>query len=125
MPFPVVVSGAGFGVRHDIRANGLIEDDGKRSASRHPQLPRTTAAPLDPTVVRRWIRRPPEPGGDREVRGRDGDRGSRDAVSASGEVSRPANFPRYVRRAGKRPVIYVSREILHQSSGGETLHVVG
>src|SRR5213594_2778100 len=103
VPFPVVVGERSFGVRQDIRANGLIEDGGKMTFSSHPQLPRTTAAPLDPTVVRRGIRRPPEPGGDREVPARYGNCGSRDAVSDSVEVPRPTNLPGDVRRAGKRP----------------------
>src|SRR5437867_9545393 len=53
MPFSVVVGERGFGVRHDVRANGLIEYDGKMTISRHPQLPRTTAATLDPTEIGR------------------------------------------------------------------------
>src|SRR3989454_5376837 len=87
MPRAVVVRERGFGVRHDIRADSLVEDDGEPPASRHPKLPRK-AASVDSTVVRRGIRRPPEPGGDREVRGGYGDGWGRDAISASAEVPR-------------------------------------
>src|SRR2546422_11684872 len=105
MPRPVVVGERADDRRHDIRSNGLIEDDGKSTVVLYPQLPRVPAS-LDSAVVRRGIRRPPEPGGDREVRGGNGNRGSRDPVSRV-EVPRLTDFPGDGRRAGKRPVIYV------------------
>src|SRR5436309_15482529 len=107
MPRPYVVRKGGFGVRHDVRANGLIEDDGEPSASRHPQLPRAAAASLDSAVIRRRIGRPSEPCGDREIRGGYGDRGSRDPIPDSVEVPRATDLPSDVGRAGNGPMMYV------------------
>src|SRR5207247_10477037 len=96
----------------DIWADRLIEEDSEPSVTLDTQLPRI-ATSLDSAVIRRGIRRPPEPRRDREVRGGHGNRGSRDPISASVEMPRATDFPGDVRRARDHPVIYVSREILH------------
>src|SRR2546426_4094371 len=90
--------------------------------------PRSTLFPYttlfrSSTVVRRWIRRPPEPGGDGEVRGGNGNRRSRDSVSRV-EVSRSTDLPGNVRRARDRPMVSMPGEILHPSIRQERLHVV-
>ena len=85
MPFPVVVCERAHGCCQDIRADGLIEDDGEPSVVLYSQFPRTAA--VDPAVVGRRIRGPSEPTGDREVRRGYGDRGSRDPVSEIGRAS--------------------------------------
>src|SRR2546427_7523309 len=46
-------------------SDGLVERGAESTVGHHAQLPRK-AASLDSTVVRRWIRRPPEPRGNRE-----------------------------------------------------------
>src|SRR2546426_10370330 len=65
MPRPVVVGERADDRRHHILSNGLIEDDGKSTVVLHAELPRISVT-LASAVVRRGIRRPPEPGGDRE-----------------------------------------------------------
>src|SRR3989442_11635832 len=77
----------------DFRTEGLVERGAESTRGHHAQPPRK-AASLDSTVVRRRIRRPPEPGGDRKVRGGNGNRGSRDSVSPFGEVPPHTVFPR-------------------------------
>src|SRR5207253_40517 len=122
-PRPVVVrERCRYFCKH-IWTDGLIENRAESSVGPHAQFPRTASA-LDSAVVRRWIRRPPEPCGDREVRGGNRDCRSRDPISASVEVPRPTDLTGYVSRAGNRPVIYVPGEILHPSVGEEGLHVV-
>src|SRR5207249_419011 len=123
MPIAVVVRKRADDRRHHIRCNRLIEDHGKSTVVSHAELPRE-APSLDSSVVRRRIRRPPEPGGDREVRGGYGNRGSRDPISASVEVPREADFPRDDRRARYRPVVSTSREILLKSGARERLHII-
>src|SRR2546422_7312064 len=80
-----------------------IDDGGKSTVVLYPQLPRVTAS-LDSAVVRRGIRRPPEPGGDREVGGGNGKWGRRKSVT---HVQLPllTDFPVDRNRAGDRPVI--------------------
>src|SRR3989442_16016611 len=69
------------------------------------------------------MRRLTKSGGDREVRGGNGNRGSRDSVSRV-EVPRPTDFPGDVRGACDRPIVSMSREILLKSGARESLHVV-
>src|SRR3989442_12585433 len=87
MPVPVVVRTGAHRLGNHIRTDGLIEDAGKPTIGPHAKLPRK-AASVDSTVIWRGIRRPPEPGGDREVRGGNGNRGSRDPVSTRSEKRR-------------------------------------
>src|SRR3989442_10584887 len=58
----------------------------------------------------------------REVGGGNGNRRSRDSITGV-EVPRLTDFPGDGRRAGDSPVIRMPREIHHQSSDGEGLHV--
>src|SRR2546427_10446933 len=97
MPVPVIVRERAYYLRKHIRTDRLVERRAESSVRHYAQLPRT-AASLDSTIVRRRIRRPPEPRGDREVRGWDGDRGSRDSISCV-EVPRLTDFPGDIRRA--------------------------
>src|SRR2546426_10916861 len=92
------------------------------SVGHHPEFPRA-AASLDATVIRRWIRRPSEPGGDREVRGGYGSGESRDSVARI-EVFRATDLPVDVGRAGQRPGVSLPREVLHLPARKEGLHVV-
>src|SRR2546427_8603101 len=92
MPGAVVVVEQGCRYCVHVWLDHLVEDDGEPSIILHAQLTRAAAATLDPGVVRRRIRRPIEPGGDREIRGGYGERGSRNSIPASVEVSRPTDF---------------------------------
>src|SRR3989442_15767166 len=69
------------------RAGGLVEGRAEPSIGHYAKFPRI-AASVDAAVIRRGIRRPPEPTGDREVRGRYGNRGSRDSISKRSEERR-------------------------------------
>src|SRR2546425_4901631 len=122
MPCAVVVGERAYDFREHVRTDRLVERRAEPSVRHHAQLPRT-AASLDSAVVGRGIRRPPEPGGDREVRGGYGNRGSRDSISCV-EVPRLTDFPGDIRRAGNRAVIYVPREVFHPSVEKKGLHVV-
>ena len=122
MPCAVVVGERAYDFREHVRTDRLVERRAEPSVGHHAQLPRT-ASSLDAAVIRRGIRRPAEPGGDREIGGRYGNRRSRDPVSRV-EVPRPTHFPGDVRRARDHPVIYVTREILHPSIEKKGLHVV-
>src|SRR2546426_5875143 len=124
MPVAVVVRKRASDIREHVRANRLVEGRAKSSVLEHAELPRT-AASVDAAIVGRGIRRPPEPRGDREVRGGDGNRGSCDAISVSREVSREADLPTHHPRARYRPLVFVSPEILLKSGPGESLHIVG
>src|SRR5439155_11018562 len=96
VPFSVVVSERTNDLgEHRI---GLVEGRAESSVRHHTQLPRT---PAYSTVIRRWIRRPPEPRRDREIRGRDGNGGSRDPIPRV-EVPRPADLPDDVGRADRK-----------------------
>src|SRR2546426_9058822 len=81
MPSAVVVRERARGRRRHIRSNRLVEDDVEPSVGLYSQLPRIPAS-LDSTVIRRGIRRPPEPRRDREVRGGYRKRRSRDPISS-------------------------------------------
>src|SRR2546422_4291852 len=81
VPLPVVVSERADDLGEHIRTDGLVERGPESTVGHHAQLPRK-AASLDSTVVRRRIRRPPEPGGDREV-----DRKSTRLNSSHGYIS--------------------------------------
>src|SRR2546426_11321025 len=120
MPFPVVVCERADDRRHHVRSNGLIEDDGEPSVVLDPELPRVTAS-LDSAVVRRGIRRPPEPGGDREVGGGNGNRRSRDSITGV-EVPRLTDFPGDDGRSRDRSIVSMPREILHPYIGKDDLH---
>src|SRR5712691_588109 len=123
MPRSVVVCEGAANVSKDVRLDGLIENDPQLSVVIDPEFPRTTPAALDSTVVRRRIRCPPEPPGDREVRGRYGNRERRDPISRV-EVPRPTDLAGDVGRACDRPVITMPREIPHLPICGKRLHVV-
>src|SRR5205823_1823132 len=66
MPGAVVVGKRARDRGVHVRSDRLVEDDSEPSVAPYTQLPRTTAATLDPAVIRRWIRRPVEPRGDCE-----------------------------------------------------------
>src|SRR2546427_9071773 len=80
VPGAVVVCERAYDFRKHIGTDGLVERGAEPSVRPHAEFPRT-AASLDSTIIRRWIRGPSEPRRDREVRGGDGNRGSRDTVS--------------------------------------------
>src|SRR2546425_9018597 len=101
MPVAVVVRKRASDIREHVRANRLVEGRAKSSVLEHAELPRT-AASVDAAIVGRGIRRPPEPRGDREVRGGGGKRGSCDAISASRGMSRGGDLPPHDRRAPYR-----------------------
>src|SRR2546426_8324285 len=63
VPFPIVVREWAHRLGEHVRADGLEEERAELDASHHAQSP-PTASFLDATVIRRWIRRPSEPGGD-------------------------------------------------------------
>src|SRR2546428_10231315 len=113
MPVAVVVRKRASDIRKHVRANRLVEGRAKSSVLEHAELPRT-AASVDAAIVGRGIRRPPEPRGDREVRGGDGNRGSCDAISVFGEMSPEADPPTDDRLARYRPIRFVSRVVLLQ-----------
>src|SRR2546425_2213643 len=105
-----------------IGTDRLVERGAEASVGHHAQLPRK-AASLDAAVVRRRIRRPTEPGSDREVRGGNGNRRSRDTVSPFGEVSPYAVF-REEGRTPELPLIdYLGWRLLF-SNRNERLHGV-
>src|SRR2546428_13503062 len=97
MPIAVVVRKRADDLRHHIRADGLIEDSGESAVGPHAELP-GKAPSLDSSVVRRRIRRPTEPGGDREIRGGHRERGSGGPGSAS--VEEPSSAERRVGEDG-------------------------
>src|SRR2546428_2207788 len=68
MPCPVVVGKRAYDLGKHVRPDGLVERRTESPVGHHAELPRTTAT-MDAAVVRRRVRRPPEPPGDREVRG--------------------------------------------------------
>src|SRR5439155_7118662 len=90
MPSAVVVGERAYDFRKHIGADRLVERGAEPSISHHAKFPRP-AASLDSAVIRRRIRRPSEPGGDREVRGGYRNRRSRDPISAFVEVPRYAD----------------------------------
>src|SRR5947208_2323039 len=107
MPFPIVV-----GKRtHDVgpHRRGLIESRAESSIGHDAQLPGTVAS-LNATVIGRRIRRPVEPGGDREDRSGDRNRRSSNAVSYA-EVPRPTDLSVNIRRAGNAPVVSLPRKV--------------
>ena len=122
VPGPVAVGERAHDIREQVRTDGLVERCAEPSVGHHAQLPRT-ASSLDAAVIRRGIRRPAEPGGDREIGGRYGNRRSRNPVSRV-EVPSPTDFPRDVRRARQCPMVSMPGEILHPSVRQEGLHVV-
>src|SRR5207245_755144 len=77
----------------------------------------------DAAVVRRRIRRPTEPRGDREIRGGYGNRGSRDLIP-SAEVPRPTDLASDVCRPRQNAVMSMTRQILHPPGDSKALHVV-
>src|SRR5207249_11694255 len=98
VPFSVVVSERTNDLgEHRI---GLVEGRAESSVRHHTQLPRT---PAYPTVIRRWIRRPRQPGRDRELRGSDGNGGSGKAMARE-EVPSPDDLRDEVGRGGERNV---------------------
>src|SRR2546425_8337398 len=103
MPSAVVVRERARGRRRHIRSNRLVEDDVEPSVGLYSQLPRIPAS-LDSTVIRRGIRRPPEPRRDREVRGGDGKRRSPDPGSPVG-VPPPTRFSGHVPPAPPPPPV--------------------
>src|SRR2546422_3668520 len=60
MPCSVVVRERAYDFRKHVRTDGLVERGAEASVRHHAQFPRK-AASVDSTVVRRRIRRPPEP----------------------------------------------------------------
>src|SRR5439155_13262116 len=108
MPVSVVVCERACDFRQYVRPDGLIKDYGNSAVGPHAKLPRI-AASLDSAVIRRGISRPPEPRRDREVRGRNGNRGSRDSVSCI-EVPRQTDFISDSRRARNRHIFFMYRE---------------
>ena len=80
VPITVIVCERAHDLGEHIRTDRLVERGAEPSVRHHTQLPRSPAS-LDSTIVRGRIRRPTEPGGDREVRGGYGNRGSCDSVS--------------------------------------------
>src|SRR3989449_5564272 len=60
MPDAVVVSEGADDFGEHVRTDGLVERGPESTVGHHAELPRT-AASLDSTVIRRRIRRPPEP----------------------------------------------------------------
>src|SRR2546422_10283795 len=123
MPVAVVVRKRASDIREHVRANRLVEGRAKSSVLEHAELPRT-AASVDAAIVGRGIRRPPEPRGDREVRGGDGKRGSCDGISLSGEVSRVADLPTHERRARYPPPVFLSPDILLKTRPRLRLRIV-
>ena len=105
MPRAVVVCEWASGRGERVWGDGLIKEDCESSVVLYPELPRD-AASLNPGIIRRRIRRPPEPRGDRKVRGGYGNRESCNPFSRV-KVPRPADFPDDVRRAREGPVISV------------------
>src|SRR2546427_10452231 len=83
MPFSVVVCERGCSFCEHVRGDGFIEDDREPSIILYTQLPRIPAS-LNPAVVRRGVRRPVEPRGDREVYGGDQNVGSGNATCSVG-----------------------------------------
>src|SRR2546426_1487028 len=68
VPVPVVVCERACDFRKHIGTDGLVEGRAEPSVRPHAEFPRT-AASLDSTIIRRWIRGPSEPRRDREVDG--------------------------------------------------------
>src|SRR2546426_8112000 len=66
VPFPIVVREWAHRLGEHVRADGLVERRAETAVGHHPKFP-PTDAPLHATVIRRLIRRPSEPGSDREV----------------------------------------------------------
>src|SRR2546425_12741937 len=123
MPCPVVVGKRAYDLGKHVRPDGLVERRTESPVGHHAELPRTTAT-MDAAVVRRRVRRPPEPTGDREVRGGYRNRRSRNPIAGSVEMLCLADLPEDARGADNRPVIHMSREILHPSVRNQSLHVV-
>src|SRR2546428_8374385 len=95
MPIPVFVWERTYDFRKPIGTDGLVDRGAEASVRHQAELPRA-AASLDSAVIGRGFRGPPEPRGDREVRGGDGNRGRRDLISRV-EVPRPTDPPADVR----------------------------
>src|SRR2546428_14114366 len=87
MPIPVFVWERTYDFRKPIGTDGLVERGAEASVRHQAELPRA-AASLDSAVIGRGFRGPPEPRGDREVRGGVGDRRRRDLISRRGEERR-------------------------------------
>src|SRR3989442_14079822 len=66
MPCPVVVGKRAYDLGKHVRPDGLVERRTESPVGHHAELPRTTAT-MDAAVVRRRVRRPPEPRGDGEI----------------------------------------------------------
>src|SRR2546427_8104372 len=105
MPFSVVVCKRTYDLGEHVGADGLVEGRAESSIGHHAQLPRTPAS-VDSAVIRGGIRRPPEPTGDREVRGGHRNHGGRDPVPRP-EMLYPAAPPRGVLRAPDVAGIYL------------------
>src|SRR5439155_3992563 len=97
MPSAVVVGERAYDFRKHIGADRLVERGAEPSISHHAKFPRP-AASLDSAVIRRRIRRPSEPGGDREVRGGYRNRRSRDSGSQE-HGPHSSHFPSYYARS--------------------------
>src|SRR3989442_12679101 len=102
MPFSVVVCERGCSFCEHVRGDGFIEDDREPSIILYTQLPRIPAS-LNPAVVRRGVRRPVEPRGDREVYSRDRNRGSCDSIPRV-DMPRPTDVPDNLGGAGHLPM---------------------
>src|SRR2546422_10980921 len=108
MSFSVIVCKRAYDLGEHVGADGLVEGRAESSIGHHAQLPRTPAS-VDSAVIRGGIRRPPEPTGDREVRGGYRKRGSCDPI-AGVEMLGLADLPRDGPGARDRPGISLSRE---------------
>src|SRR3989454_11185156 len=74
VPFPIVVREWAHRLGEHVRADGLVERGAESAIGHHAELPRAPAS-LDSAVVWRRVRGPPEPRGNREVRGGGGNSG--------------------------------------------------
>src|SRR5256712_12579325 len=110
MPIPVFVWERTYDFRKPIGTDGLVDRGAEASVRHQAELPRA-AASLDSAVIGRGFRGPPEPRGDREVRGGDGKRGSRDLISPGG-MARFAGPSRGVGRGRGRSLVCMPRQIL-------------
>src|SRR2546427_2929620 len=111
MPFSVVVCKRTYDLGEHVGADGLVEGRAESSIGHHAQLPRTPAS-VDSAVIRGGIRRPPEPTGDREVRGGYRKHGGWESI-AGGAMLGLADLPRGVPRAPGRPRLSMCPEGPH------------
>src|SRR2546427_12040910 len=103
MLYSVVVCEWGCSFCKHVWGDGFIEDDREPSIILYTQLPRIPAS-LNPAVVRRGVRRPVEPRGDREVYSGDQNRGSHKS-RARVEMPVAADVSKEIGRARHRPVV--------------------